>query len=171
MITKTRGRIMKRLILLSLILCASLTFATETYKYPAEGQAIMSIDFPQAWLVEKDEEMLHATSPDELVYLNLWALQEVTQVDDAIDIIDEVLAVYLQELELNDAETGSVNDLEMVFIDGSGEDMEGNPVTTSVVLFSPDNETVMLTFFVATPTGAQNNKNDIKEIITSIKKL
>ena len=162
---------MKRLIILSLIFCTSLIFAAETYKYPAEGQAVMSIDFPDAWLVEEDEEMLHATSPDELVYLNLWALDEITQVDDAINMIDEILAVYLKELELNDAETGSVNDIEMIFIDGSGKDMEGNPVTTSVVLFSPDNETVMLSFFVATPTGAQNNKNDIKEIITSIKKL
>jgi hypothetical protein len=162
---------MKKLIIIFFILCIGFAFAAETYKYPAEGQAMMSIDFPEEWLVQEDEEMLHATLPDELVYLNLWALDEITKVDDAIDIIDKVLAVYLNELELNDAETASVNDLEMVFIDGTGQDKKGNTVTASVVLFSPDNETVMLTFFVATPKGAQNNKKDIKEIITSIKKI
>ncbi len=63
-------------IILSLFLNIYLVQGQTTVEYPGDDP-IFSISFPKKWKVTTEEELLHALSKDESIYVGLWALEDI----------------------------------------------------------------------------------------------
>ena len=155
------------LMVVVLLLSTNFLFADE-YSYPGENP-VFSITFPDDWKVETDEELLHATPKDETLYLGLWALADVENIDAAMDAIDEVVAEFVDDVETDEADEMEINGIEITFVDGVGKDEEGEQVEVSVALFSPDDETVFVLFYFGYPETTKQHEKALVKILESIK--
>lgn len=158
----------KFVLLLSVLFLISLvnTSFAEKFVYPSENP-IFSIVFPDDWQIELDEEMLHASPEDESIYLGLWALG-VESIDDALDALDEIVGETVVEPEFDEPGQVTVNDIAIFYVDGKGTDEEGDNVTFSVALFSPDGETVFIVFSYGTPEAEKLHGEEWESIVKSI---
>ena len=165
-----KGNIMKKLpiFLTVVVLLLSTNFLlADEYSYPGENP-VFSITFPDNWNVETDEELLHATPKDESLYLGLWALADVEDIDAALDVIDEIVAEFVDDLETDEPDDMEINGIEITFIDGVGVDEEGEQVEVSVALFSPDDETVFVIFYFGYPETTKKHEKALVKILESI---
>ena len=168
---RTKGNIMKKLpvflMVIVLLLNANFLIADE-YFYPGENP-IFSITFPDDWNVETDEDILHVTPKDESLYLAVWALADVEDIDAALEVIDEIVDEFVDDLKTEEPDELEVNGLEITFIDGVGKDEDGEKVEASVALFSPDDETVFVVFYFGYPETSKKHEKALVKIIESIK--
>jgi len=165
-----KGNIMNKLIALLTIIVLLLStnfLLADEYSYPGENP-VFSITFPDNWKVETDEELLHATPKDESLYVGLWALGDVDDIDAALEVIDEVVEEFVKDLETEEPDEMEINGIEITFVDGVGEDEEGEQVEASVALFSPDDETVFVLFYFGYPESAEKHEEALVEILESI---
>ena len=62
-------------LLVSLLLSWSTQAQARTYSYPDTRRPLFSLDIPNAWHVEIENDVLHAGPPDQSLYLGFWALR------------------------------------------------------------------------------------------------
>jgi hypothetical protein len=139
-----------------------------TIVYPAENP-VFSISFPNGWLTETDGELLHAMPEDSSVYLGLWALEDAKTVDAALDAVDEVVSSLVTQLKVGEVDTLVINGIAFLSVDGKGIDTEGDRVNVSAALFSPDQETIFILVYYATPAAEAHYENDLVSILKSIR--
>jgi predicted Zn-dependent protease len=140
-----------------------------TIVYPSENP-VFSITFPDGWETETDENLLHAFPADSSIYLGLWALEEGVKLEDALDALDEIVSSLVTGLETGEAEKNEINGIEIVSVDGSGKDTEGDDVNVSAALFSPDDSQVFILIYYATPAAEARHEDELIAVIGSINK-
>lgn len=136
------------------------------YVFPAEDP-IFSIVFPDNWKIEPDEEMLHAAPADESLYLGLWAL-DVEDVEEATAALDEITADIVKNIKVTSTDTLEVNDITIFLVEANGDDEDGDTINVSAFFFSPDGETVFITFSYGTPEAEKIHEKELYSILESI---
>lgn len=155
-------------LLTGLSLLAGSVFAGELV-YPSDSP-VLSITFPDSWKTEADGEVMHTSPADESVYLGLWALAEDQDVNDAIDALDQVVGELVKDAEFADAVENNINGIDIYSVDGTGKDDEGNNVTVSAAVFTPDGKQTFIILYYATPESEKKHEKDILSVLGSLKK-
>lgn len=155
------------MLFISVMVLANL-YADETYVYPNQENPILSISFPEEWKVEPEENILHATPKDETVYIALWALEDVANLEAALESVDKIVSEMVDEFLANEPDKVEFNHILYYFIEGSGKDNDGEEVNASVAIFTPDGETVCLLITYGTPEAEEAHEEDFMNILKSI---
>ena len=142
----------------------------KTVTYPA-NDPIFSINFPDDWNLEAEDDQLHATPEDESIYVGLWAMNGVENLEEALDALVEELDDIVQEVEIEDPEEMEINDISFVFIDGTGVMEDDTDVELSIAIFSPDGETFFINLFFGTPEMVEEHSDELEAILGSVEAL
>ena len=151
-----------------LMLLFTFSASAEVYYYPDGNNPLFSITFPNHWSVEPEEELLHASPPDETIYLGLWAVEDAETVEDAINALESSMGDLIQNVEFGDPEEFENNGIAFLGIDGAGTDEDGNPMNISFGIFTPDGETFCILFYLGTPENEAKYEDSLTGIILSI---
>jgi hypothetical protein len=161
---------MKNALLLSLLAIAftSAVQADQVFNYPAE-KSIFSISFPDTWKVETGDESLSASSPDELVNIELMAL-DAAEAASAIDDAKEGLEEELKGIKwLGEPEKGELNGFKVTFLNGNVT-LEGVKMAVNCAVFSPKSgETFFMLFNVVPLESLKKHGDEVSKVLNSIK--
>jgi hypothetical protein len=138
-----------------------------TITYPADDP-VFSVTFPENWSTETDENIIHATPNDSSLYLGIWALEKGSDLDAALDAVDEAVSSLVKDLKVGEVDSTVINDIQFLNVDGTGKDEDGNPVNVSVALFSPDKEQIFILLYFGTPDAENTHEDDLVGILKSI---
>jgi hypothetical protein len=178
------GFVMKKtvtlMIFLSLALIASAALAQTEYTYPANAP-VLSINFPEGWKVELDQEDqkgVSAISTDETIALYIWPLEEQEVKDDVKAAIEAAakdagqdIAEWVTDVKFNEPQIVELNGISFLDITGAGKDKEdGSDVNVALTFFSPDNKAVFAMLYYGSPDAEKANEKDLASIAQSIKK-
>jgi hypothetical protein len=149
------------LIILLYIVCI-FTYA-EIFTHEA-GNLEMSL--PDDWLVEPDEDMLFASSPDDEIFLMSWVVTEVDQIEAAIDAVFEEVEKMITDFETESEEEFDLNGLSAYMLYGAGfyEDIEVGIVMSLV----DSGDAITILFFFGTENGWTVYEEDFVNIVSSI---
>ena len=151
----------------SLMLMTTLSFA-KTFEYPGQDP-IFAITFPDDWNIDVDEELLNAMPADSSIYLGLWAMDGVENLEAAFEALDESFADLITDVECDDPEAIEINDIQIITIDGKGKTTDGAvDIVLSVALFSPDDETIFVVLAFGTPEAEKKHSEALGSIVNSI---
>lgn len=156
------------LLALALSATAGLAAADQVINYPAQNP-IFSIAFPDDWKVYTEDQSVSATSADEMVSMELIAL-EAGSLDDAIATAKESLSSELEGLEFPEApEKGNLNGVDVTFLNGK-VNMEGMEMAVNCALFEPKSAKTYFMLFNLVPLDALKQHGDaISKVLNSIK--
>jgi hypothetical protein len=73
------------------------------------------------------------------------------------------------QLKVGEVDTLVINGIAFLSVDGKGIDTEGDRVNVSAALFSPDQETIFILVYYATPAAEAHYENDLVSILKSIR--
>lgn len=152
--------------LLSLVLAPAVR-ADQVFNYPAE-KPIFSIAFPDAWKIETGDQSLSASSPDELVNMELMALDA----DEAASAIDDAKEGLEEELKgikwLGEPEKGELNGLKATFLNGNVT-LEGVKMAVNCAVFAPKaGDTFFMLFNVVPLESLKQHGDEIEKVLKSI---
>ena len=153
-------------LLMSLFLFA-ISVNAETYSYPA-ADPVFTISFPDNWTIETDEELLHAMPADESVYVGIWAIDSVEDVDLVMDALDEEIANFIQDIETDEPVETEINEIPFIIVKGNGVVEDDIPVDFSGALFSTDGETFFVGLYFGTPEMIQKYTKKLDAILDSV---
>lgn len=156
-----------------LLLClASLIFASaaqadQTINYP-DKDPIFSISFPDSWKVEEADQSVSASSKDELVNMELIAL-EAEALDGAIDAAKESLEEELEGIKFDAPEKGELNGMNAVFLNGQVK-LEDVKMAVNCCIFAPKGADTFFMLFNVIPLEAlKTHGEDISKVLNSVK--
>lgn len=159
---------MKVIKLLLILVLGVFSLQAETYEYPGDDP-LFSISFPDDWSSEPDGEVLHASPSDNSIYLGLWALNDVENLEIALNELDNVVSDLVDEVEWDDESTEfEINDIQFLGIDGEGVDEDDNEINVSVGLFFADEDTVCIIIYFGSPEAEEEYEEDLNWILASI---
>jgi hypothetical protein len=138
-----------------------------TIVYP-EKNPIFTVTFPDDWSTETDENLLHAVPSDSSLYLGIWALENADNLDAALDQVDEAVSSLVKNLKVDEADSMDVNGIKFITVDGTGKDEDGNKVSVSVALFSPDEKQIFIMLYFGTPEAENTHEDELVGILKSI---
>ncbi len=162
----TTYRIVFSILMITLMITG--LFADDTYVYPNQETPVFSISFPYDWKVEPEDNMLHAMPKDETVYVALWALDDVENLEAALESVDKLIREMVTEFQADEPDKLEFNNILYYFMEGSGKDNDGEDVNAAVAIFSPDSETICLIITYGTPDAEEVHEEDFMNIIKSI---
>lgn len=161
---------MKTSLLVSLfaLVLAPAIRADQVFNYPAE-KPIFSIAFPDAWKIETGDQSLSASSPDDLVNMELVALDA----DEAASAIDDAKEGLEEELKgikwLGEPEKGELNGLQATFLNGNVT-VEGVKMAVNCAVFAPKGGDTFFMLFNVVPLESLKQHGDaIEKVLKSIK--
>lgn len=156
------------LLLLSFLSFVSLGLADQTINYPAKN-SIFSISFPDDWDVEFDDESLSASSADELVNMELIAL-EAEALGEAIDLAKESLSEELKGIKFSgDPEKGQLNGLDVSFLNAQVK-VEGVKMAVNCAIFAPKKADTFFMLFNIIPLEALEQHGEaVSKVLNSVK--
>lgn len=142
--------------------------ADQTINYP-DKNPIFSISFPDKWTVEEADQSVSASSEDELVNMELLAL-DAEALDSAVDIAKESLEEEFEGMKFKDApEKGELNGMHVVFLNAQTT-MEGVKMAVNCCIFAPKGADKFFMLFNVVPfESLEAHGEDISKIINSIK--
>ncbi|MDZ4401355.1 hypothetical protein [Prosthecobacter sp.] len=158
----------------SLLLCLTvlaltpLANADQVINYPAE-KPIFSIAFPDGWKVETDDQSVSASSADELVNMELIALDA----DEAASAIDDAKEGLEEELKgikwLAEPEKGEINGIGVTFLNGNVT-VEGVKMAVNCAVFAPKKTDKFFMLFNIIPLESlKQHGDDVSKVLNSIK--
>jgi hypothetical protein len=150
------------------LLLAPLANADQTITYP-EDDPIFSISFPDDWEVEGDEESVSASSADELVNMELIAL-EAEAIKDAVKMAKEGLTKELEGLKFKgEPEKGEMNGMDVIFLNAEVT-IEEIKMSVNVCLFAPKKaDTCFMLFNIVPFEALKDHIEEISKIVNSVK--
>jgi len=153
--------------LLALVL-APAVYADQVFNYPSE-KPIFSIAFPDAWKVETGDQSLSASSADELVNMELMAL-DAAEAASAITDAKEGLEEELKGIKwLGEPEKGELNGLKVTFLNGNVT-LEGVKMAVNCAVFAPKaGETFFMLFNVVPLESLKEHGDEVSKVLNSIK--
>jgi len=159
---------LKSLLCFTAILFAPLVEAEQTITYPVE-EPIFSISFPDDWDVSGDDESVSASSEDELVNMELIAL-EAEALKDAVKLAKEGLKEELEGLKFKgEPQKGELNGMDVIFLNAEVT-IEDVKIAVNVCFFAPKKADTCFMLFNSVPTAVlEEHGEDISKIINSVK--
>lgn len=151
----------------ALAVTSFLVSADQTINYPAE-KPIFSIDFPDDWKVEA-KESVSASSPDELVHMELIAL-EADAKEEAMDLAKESLAEELKGIKWEGKPvTAEANGMDVTFLNGKVT-VDEVEMAVNCVIFAPKGKETFFMLFNVIPTVAlEKHGESVGKILGSVK--
>jgi hypothetical protein len=161
---------MKQTLLLCLVLltAAPLARADQTINYP-EKNPIFSISFPDAWKVEIGEEGVSAASADDLVNMELLAL-DAEALDGAVEMAKESLTEELKGIKwTGEPEKGELNGMNVVFLNAQTT-LEGVKMAVNCCIFAPKKASTFFMLFNIVPLESlKEHGEDVSKVLNSVK--
>ncbi len=157
---------------LHLIALASLTLSTlasaeQTINYPTTDP-IFSISFPDAWKVEAEGQSVSASSADELVNMELIAL-EAEELSGAITDAKEALDAELKGIKWDEAQEGDMNGLKVSLLNGEVV-LEGVKMAVNCAVFEPKGaDTYFMLFNTVPMESLEKHGEEVGKVFASIK--
>jgi len=140
----------------------------ETMSYPGDDP-VFSVSFPESWNLETEDDVLNAMPADESIYLGIWALEDVDDVEEALDAIAEDADNFFKDLQVEDPGETEINGIPFIFVDGKGVLEDDTAVTVSLAVFSPDGETFFIGLFFGPPDMFKEHREEIDSIVQSVR--
>ena len=142
--------------------------ADQVFNYPAK-MPVFSIAFPDAWKIETGDQSLSASSADELVNMELMALdgdEAATALTDAKESLEEELKGIQW---LGEPEKGDLNGLKATVLNGNVS-LEGVKMAVNCFVFAPKaGDTFFMLFNVVPLQSLKEHGEEIKKVVDSIK--
>ncbi|HOW96405.1 MAG TPA: hypothetical protein P5567_10375 [Kiritimatiellia bacterium] len=143
--------------------------AGETFEYP-EGDPAFSIRFPGSWTAEvNDQDALEALSGDETVYLVLWEVENLDNLEDEMTATAEQM---LSDVEFDDADEELTNKYGVKFWlkHGDGVEKESEAeVQFTIAVFGPsENRAFVVLYTIEKETATDESKRQFVNIMESI---
>lgn len=175
---------MKKLIIVSLFLIAfaGMSYAQKTYRIPESGNAIVKIDVPtDKWKVTNEDGLFsivpNDTGESSRLITMIWASTDPTSetaiddlVNDAFDVVESLLVDITWAEETTDFDS---NGISFVANDGWGyyvnEDGSKDKMSTTVMLFMPDDTNLMTLVFFGTSDAYDKWEESLLEVILSMR--
>ncbi len=156
------------LLCLASFLLAPFANADQTINYP-EKDPIFSISFPDGWKVDTGDESVSASSADELVNMELIAL-DAEALDGAIDLAKESLTEELKGIKWTDEpEKGELNGMNVVFINAQTT-LEGVKMAVNCCIFAPKKaDTFFMLFNIVPLESLKEHGEAVGKVLNSIK--
>lgn len=152
--------------LLALVLTPALA-EDQVFNYPAK-KPIFSIAFPESWKIELGDGSLSASSPDDLVNMELAAL-DAEELATAIDDAKEGLEEELKGIKWAEPEKGELNGFNVTFLNGQVA-VEGVKMAVNCAVFAPKaGETFFMLFNVIPLESLKKHGDDVSKVLNSIK--
>jgi hypothetical protein len=152
--------------LLALVLTPVLS-EDQVFNYPAK-KPIFSIAFPEGWKVEPGDGSLSASSPDDLVNMELMAL-DAAEAATAIDDAKEGLEEELKGIKWAEPEKGELNGLKATFLNGNFT-LEGVKMAVNCAVFAPKaGDTFFMLFNVVPLESLKEHGDEVSRVLNSIK--
>ncbi len=156
------------LICLSVLSLGAIAKADQVINYPAD-KPIFSIAFPDGWKVEPGDQSVSASSADELVNMELIALDA----DEAASAIDDAKESLEEELKgikwLAEPEKGEINGIGVTFLNGNVT-VEGVKMAVNCAVFAPKKADKFFMLFNIIPLESlKQHGDDVSKVINSIK--
>ncbi|WP_395746365.1 hypothetical protein [Prosthecobacter sp.] len=142
--------------------------ADKVFDYP-EKDPVFSMTFPDAWKIEAGDQSLSASSPDELVNMELLAL-DAAELGLAIDAAKESVEEEFKDIKwLSEPEKGELNGLKATFLNGNAT-LEGVKVAVNCAVFAPKTgDTFFMLFNVVPLESLKKHGEEVGKILNSIK--
>jgi hypothetical protein len=157
-----------QLAVIATLTLASLASAEQTINYPATD-SIFSISFPDDWKVETEEQSVSASSPDDLVNMELIVL-EVEAMDVAIRAAKESLSEELKGIKwTDDPESGELNGMKVTFLNAQVV-IEDVKMAVNCAIFAPKKADTFFMLFNIIPLEALEKHGEaVGKVLNSIK--
>jgi hypothetical protein len=141
--------------------------AQHVINYPAD-EPIFSIKFPEEWDVEMGDESVSASSEDEAVNMELFAL-DAEELEDAITVAKESLAEEFEDLEwIGKPEKGELNGMDVRFLNAKVE-IEDVEMMVNCIVFAPKGKATFFMLFNIVPMEVlEDHSEAISDIINSV---
>jgi hypothetical protein len=152
--------------ILALVLAPALR-ADQVFNYPGK-KPIFSITFPDGWKVEAGDQSLSASSADELVNMELVALDA----DEAASAITDAKESLEEELKgikwLGEPEKGELNGLKTTFLNGNVS-LEGVKMAVNCAVFAPKaGDTFFMLFNIVPLESLKQHGDEVSKVLNSI---
>ncbi|MCK5738454.1 hypothetical protein KAH55_04700 [bacterium] len=157
----------KTVFLLMGLFLFTMTANADTYSYPGDDP-VFTISFPDNWTIETEDELLHATPPDESIYAGVWAIDNVDDVELILEVLDEEIAKFIQDIEADEPMETEINGIPFIIVDGDGYVEDEILVEFSATLFSTDGETFFIGLYFGTPEMVEEYSEELVGIINSV---
>jgi hypothetical protein len=164
------------IVLCGLLFAANIALAEETdYWFEDENEeAIFYLTLPNGWKGEWQEEegvsILHALPNDESIYLSVWALHDVKDLQSAAEALDNLLANLVTDLKPEEWEEDTINGIPFIYSDATAKAKDdGELVEVSVAFFVPAEGQVFILSYFGTPDAWHNHKQAVTSIYNSIR--
>lgn len=153
-------------LLMSLFLF-TMTAHADTYSYPGDDP-IFTISFPDDWTIETEDELLHAMPADESIYVGVWAIDSIDDVDLVMEALDEEIASFIEDIETGEPVETEINDIPFIIVEGDGFVEDDIQVEFSAALFSTDGETFFVALYFGTPEMVEAYGEELDDILYSV---
>jgi hypothetical protein len=161
----------------SLLLTPFAAFADTTYSVPKDAPAL-SIAFPADWEVNTDEDGLVATSKDEDIELDLWALKGhsdpkkmLEEIENSAKEIASDIDEYVTDFKVEESKKGELNGIQAATFGGTGKSKEDDSeVNVEVTYLSPDGKNLYALMYWGSEEAEKANQAALQSISKSLKK-
>ena len=142
--------------------------ADQTIQYP-EKEPMFSISFPDDWKVKTEEESVSASSEDNLVNMELIALDAVA-LKAAEDLARHSLGEELKGLKwTTDPEKGQINGMDVSFLNGQVTLEEIRMAVNCAVFAPPGEDTFFMLFNIIPMEALEDHQADVLKVLNSVK--
>lgn len=154
--------------LLVFVLPAAARAEDQVFNYPAE-KPVFSIAFPEKWKIETGDQSISASSPDELVNMEVMAL-DADEAANAIAGAKEGLEEELKGIKwLGEPEQGELNGFKVTFLNGNVT-LEGVKMAVNCAVFAPKaGDTFFMLFNVIPLESLKQHGDEVSKVLNSIK--
>jgi len=142
---------------------------SETVYYPNSKIPMFSIQIPNAWTIELEEDVLYASTYDDSLTLVLWTLYDIDNMEQAIDSLDMLIIDLIPEMLSMKKTPLEMKDWPVHAVKGSGFNHNEEIVHTSMVIFGIEDESFFIVTTFGSPDLFDENYPMIRHIIQSIK--
>jgi hypothetical protein len=164
------------LVIVGMVCMASMAFAQEDFWFEHEDETpIFFVTLPENWTGEWQEEegvsVLHAAPADGAdVYLSIWAIHDVADLETAAQAVGEMLAQLVTGANFETWEDVTINEIPFTHSESAATLIDGGAdVTVSAALFSPEEEEVYILIFLGTPDAFESHGENLTDVIQSIR--
>ncbi|MFT7621716.1 MAG: putative Zn-dependent protease [Myxococcota bacterium] len=158
---------MTRVLILAALAAMLIPATSSARTYPHET-AKVEVTIPDAWKVEADDDVLSATSADEMLGL-VFTVLPAAAIDEALDQLDKELASFITDMEPDGKPSEvTINGMKGITIDGKGK-IEGVAMDIGLmILEAPSGKVVMVLGFAAKGT-MDKHERAVQGIFKSLK--
>lgn len=163
---------MKNALFVALSLVVTVALAATASPARAEvrthAAAKVSINVPDGWKIEAEEDSMTVTDPKEEVALFMHIL-EAKDVKAAIEAIDSEVGSSFQGVTWDDEpKTTKLNGMDAMTLDGKAK-VDGKPVELGVVILATPAKKILLIVGAVEADKAKQHEKDVVALLTSIK--